>query len=90
MPRIRFVVTGRVQGVAFRAHTQAAARRLGVVGFAENRDDGAVAGEAEGTADGVAAFTAWLHRGSPWSRVDAVTTEPMAESRADATFDVRR
>jgi acylphosphatase len=90
MPRVRFVVTGRVQGVAFRAHTRAAAQRLGVVGFVENRDDGAVAGEAQGTADALAAFTKWLHRGSPWSRVDSVTTEALAKSRAETMFDVRR
>jgi acylphosphatase len=88
--RIRFVVTGRVQGVAFRAHARAAAQQLHVVGFVANRDDGAVIGEAEGTADAIAAFTTWLHQGSPWSRVDAVTTSELTELRAEPDFAVRR
>lgn len=88
--RVRFVVTGHVQGVAFRAHARAAARQLGVAGFVENRADGAVTGEAEGTAEAIAAFTTWLHDGSPWSRVDAVTTSELAELRAETDFTVRR
>ena len=37
-----FRVTGRVQGVFFRASTQTAARDLGLTGYARNMDDGSV------------------------------------------------
>ncbi|MFY9345936.1 MAG: acylphosphatase [Planctomycetota bacterium] len=90
MRRIHFVVQGRVQGVAFRAHTRSAAARLGVVGFVQNRADGAVIGEAEGEPAAVAAFVAWLHEGSPWSRVDTVGVTELPATRHDAAFDVRR
>jgi acylphosphatase len=90
MPRLHFVVTGRVQGVAFRAHTRDRARQLGLAGFVENRADGAVAGEAEGADAALAAFVAWLHEGSPWSRVDAVTTSPRPPLGTEPSFEVRR
>lgn len=88
--RVRFLVVGRVQGVGFRAHTQAAAQRLGLVGFVQNRRDGAVSGEAEGPAAQVALFTDWLHTGSPWSRVERVEIEDLAAGGGDAEFAVRR
>ncbi len=90
MRRIRFVVVGRVQGVAFRAYAQAEARRLGVMGFVQNRPDGAVEGEAEGRPDDVVAFLAWLRTGSPWSRVDNVEIDEMSVVGNDGTFDVHR
>jgi acylphosphatase len=90
MRRVRFVVVGRVQGVGFRAYTQAAAQERGLVGFVQNRADGAVEGQAEGEERAVAAFVDWLHQGSPWSRVDRVDVEELAVVAAEQAFDVRR
>ena len=90
MPRLHFAVTGRVQGVAFRAHACDAARQFGIVGFISNRADGAVEGEAEGDDDGLAEFFAWLNQGSPWSRVENVETEPLKELGTEQSFEVRR
>ncbi|HEX7770686.1 MAG TPA: acylphosphatase, partial [Dokdonella sp.] len=42
MPAARFLVSGRVQGVFFRASTQARALELGLVGHARNLADGRV------------------------------------------------
>ncbi len=69
----RFVVTGRVQGVAFRAYTRTEAVRLGVVGHAINRPDGSVEVWAIGAPEAVEALAAWLRRGSPMARVDEVS-----------------
>lgn len=90
MRRIRFVVTGRVQGVGFRASAAAEARRLGVSGHVQNRRDGAVEGEAQGAPDSVASFVAWLRRGPTFAHVAAVDLQeiPLVEGAAD--FDVRR
>ncbi|HZN37833.1 MAG TPA: acylphosphatase [Planctomycetota bacterium] len=90
MRRVRFVVVGRVQGVGFRACTQAAAREFGLVGFVQNRADGAVEGQAEGDERAVAGFVEWLHQGSPYSRVDRVDVEDLAVVAAEVAFDVRR
>ena len=73
------VVSGRVQGVAFRAHTREEAQRLGVTGWVRNRPDGTVEAHGEGAPDAVAAWVAWCHAGPSWARVDAVDharTEP--------------
>lgn len=88
--RVRFRVAGRVQGVAFRAYAEAEARRVGVVGFVKNVAGGAVEGEAEGTAEQVGGFVAWLRTGPPWARVDRVDVEDLQPTGEDRSFVVRR
>ncbi|NKI34998.1 acylphosphatase [Wenzhouxiangella sp. XN79A] len=77
----RFRVTGRVQGVFFRASTQRVAKRLGLTGHAINLDDGSVEVLACGAADALDDLHDWLQRGSPTARVDRVDRE--AVSAAD-------
>lgn len=50
MQRHRTRFTGRVQGVGFRATTQAIASRLGLTGWVRNEPDGSVLMEAQGSA----------------------------------------
>lgn len=88
--RAAFVVTGRVQGVGFRAATTAAAAANGLVGFVRNRPDGAVEGEAQGDAAALAAFRAWLQRGPMLARVDALAWRELAAVAGESAFDVRR
>lgn len=80
MAGARFLVSGRVQGVFFRASTSAEALRLGLSGHAKNLDDGRVEVVAQGDAGAIAEFEAWLRRGPPQARVDAL-------ERADAELD---
>lgn len=75
----RFVVSGKVQGVWFRASTREQAERLGVVGHAVNLPDGRVEVVACGTEAALDALAAWLIRGPELARVDNVTSEPLAE-----------
>jgi acylphosphatase len=87
--RVRLVIAGRVQGVAFRAYAVDEAERLGVHGWVRNLPDGRVEAVAEGRRNAVEAFVAWCRRGPPAARVDdiAVTWEP---HRGEfAAFDVR-
>ena len=63
MKRIRFVVTGRVQGVGFRWFIKAEAKPLGLTGWVRNREDGAVEGEVEGRDDAVEALVPCLEEG---------------------------
>jgi acylphosphatase len=70
--RQNVVVTGRVQGVGYRAATAAEARRLGLAGWVRNRPDGAVELEAEGPADAVASLLAWCRAGPPSAKVREV------------------
>lgn len=65
-------VTGRVQGVGFRAATQAKAREIGLAGWVRNCPDGSVELVARGSADAVEALATWLQHGPAAARVDQV------------------
>ena len=68
----RAVVSGRVQGVFFRAHVADVARARGVSGWAANRPDGSVEIHAEGPPEAVEAVIAAAREGSARASVDAV------------------
>ena len=81
-------VTGRVQGVFFRAWTAEQARALGIVGWVRNASDGSVEGHLEGDKSAVHELVGLLHQGPPSAQVSAVdvdVTEPEGSDR----FDVR-
>jgi acylphosphatase len=71
-------VSGRVQGVSFRAATQQEAERLGVTGWVRNEPDGSVAVHAEGAQGDVDALVAWCRRGPSGSRVRNVAVREAA------------
>lgn len=73
MAAVRFIVTGRVQGVFFRASTREQAQRLGLRGHAKNLADGSVEVLAQGEAAALDALEAWLRIGPPGARVDSVS-----------------
>jgi acylphosphatase len=68
----RAYVSGRVQGVNFRAATARQAQRLGVTGHARNLADGRVEVFAVGPPAAVRELCEWLHRGPPLAEVRAV------------------
>lgn len=81
-------VTGRVQGVAYRAATQQEAERLGVTGWVRNEPDGSVAAHLEGERDAVDALVAWCRRGPTGSKVRDVAVREAAVT-GDRGFRVR-
>lgn len=82
-------ITGRVQGVSFRAYAAHEAVRLELVGWARNEPDGAVAAHLEGPDDAVEEMLAWCRRGSPAARVTDVAVsdvEPTGASSFEIDF----
>ena len=69
----RCFVSGRVQGVFFRASTARRASELDIDGWARNLPDGRVEVLAHGKRDDVDALCRWLWRGSPTASVSNVT-----------------
>lgn len=72
MIRRRLLVSGRVQGVFYRAACRREAQALGIAGWAKNLDDGRVEVVAEGEAETVAALEAWCRQGPPGALVTSV------------------
>jgi len=89
MRRVRAIISGRVQGVGYRAATATEARRLGIFGWVSNRSDGGVELEAEGPDDKVAALLQWCEYGPPNAQVTKVSTEDVAVSNKDREFKIR-
>lgn len=80
--RSRVVVSGRVQGVSFRAMCRHEAGLVGASGWVRNLADGRVEAVFEGAPDGVAHMVRWCDQGPTWARVDAVEIydeEPLGE-----------
>ena len=69
---VRFVVSGRVQGVFFRASTREEALRLGLTGHARNLPDGNVEVLACGADAALAQLERWLALGPPLAQVSRV------------------
>lgn len=68
----RYRVRGRVQGVFYRASTEAKARQLGLTGWVRNDDNGDVELVACGDTDALKALEEWLWRGPVNARVEGV------------------
>jgi len=90
MRRVRAIVTGRVQGVAFRASTVEEARAHGLTGWVRNLADGSVELEAQGEEPRVAALLAWCAHGPPAARVAGVAVEDREVVGDERGFSVRR
>jgi acylphosphatase len=75
--RLRAGIHGLVQGVGFRYSVISAARELGLDGFVENRPDGSVYVEAEGSPAMLDRLEAYLRRGPRLARVEQVKVERM-------------
>jgi acylphosphatase len=69
-------ITGRVQGVGYRAWLEHRARADGLEGWVRNRRDGSVEALFSGPADVVADMIALCRRGPSSARVEAVTEKP--------------
>ncbi len=73
----RFIVSGRVQGVFFRASARDEAKRLAVNGHARNLPDGNVEVLACGAESALAMLERWLQIGPAAARVETVRREDL-------------
>ena len=73
MRNVAIRISGKVQGVFFRASAQQEAERLGIKGYTRNEPDGSVYIEAEGQDERLQQFIAWCWKGPTRARVDQVT-----------------
>ena len=87
--RAHVFVTGRVQGVFYRATTKETATEEGVDGWVKNLADGRVEAVFEGDRGAVESMIEWCHTGSPSARFDDVEIEYETPTGIDG-FEIRR
>ncbi|WP_336363823.1 acylphosphatase [Halalkalicoccus salilacus] len=87
--RAHVFVTGRVQGVYYRATTRDAARERGVDGWVRNLEDGRVEAVFEGPRERVEEMVERCHEGSPAANVEDVEVE-YGEPQGEDGFEIRR
>ena len=86
--RAHVVVTGRVQGVFFRAEARDRARSLGLGGWVRNNGDGTVEAVFEGDEERVESMVEWCRRGPPHAEVENVQVA-WEDPRGDSEFAVQ-
>jgi acylphosphatase len=84
----QFLISGRVQGVGYRAFAVTMAQRLGVVGWARNLEDGRVEVHAVGSRAQVDEFAEQLRSGPRFAEVTGVESTEVAATGA-REFTVR-
>lgn len=72
---LKLKITGKVQGVWYRASLQREAQKLGILGFVKNQSDGSVYAEFEGTELILKQIVDWCWSGSELSKVQNVFVE---------------
>jgi acylphosphatase len=78
LERVHIWVSGKVQGVWYRASTLQEAQKLGLTGWVRNLPDGRVEIVAEGPKEALEKLISWCHHGPPHAVVTKV--EPVWES----------
>lgn len=85
------IVTGRVQGVGFRAFVRSEATALGLAGWVRNREDRrSVELLAVGAEEDLTRFRERVSKGPPGAVVDRISCEWVEPDLALRTFEIRR
>lgn len=82
--RFHVYISGRVQGVFFRANTAKQALSLGLTGWVKNLPDGTVETVFEGETNNAEVMLSWCRLGTPPARVDHIE---YTEEQADESFN---
>ena len=90
MTRADLLISGRVQGVFYRASAQQEAMRLGLAGEIRNLPDGRVEAVVEGPKERIEEFIEWCKRGPPAAEVEHVRVQWSAARGEFRTFMVTR
>ena len=87
---IHAIVTGRVQGVFYRASLHREAVRLGLIGFVRNLPDGRVEYYVRGATSNVDALIKWSRQGPPLANVTGIEFLDIQMEESFNDFEIRR
>lgn len=90
MITISLRISGKVQGVWFRASAKDAAISIGVKGKVWNEPNGDVGAIAQGTQEQIDAFIDWCKKGPPLARVSDVKVAYVTSSEIYDSFEITR
>ena len=88
--RVSIQVSGRVQGVWYRASALERARDLNLVGFVCNKSDGTVYIEAQGPSIPLVQFMDCCKQGPPAARVDRIEVNDLPVNPFETFFVIKR
>ncbi len=83
------LVTGKVQGVFYRAHTKRLALELGLRGYVQNQNDGSVKIVVQGTKPRIKELELWCHQGPKLANVKTVQIQYTKPQEEFTTFERR-
>ena len=89
MKRVKITVFGHVQGVYYRYFAKIEATKLGLTGWAKNKDDGSVYLVVEGQSGAVASFISWAKEGPMLARVDKLEVNEEESENGEGEFEIR-
>ena len=87
---VHLIITGRVQGVWFRAGTRETADSLGIRGWVKNLPDQSVEVDAAGEPAAVDQFIQWCYQGPPGARVSAIDIKELDPAQDLQGFKILR
>lgn len=87
--RWTMVISGKVQGVSYRASAEAIASRLDITGYVRNLEGGQVEIVAEGPLEDLDAFRLWCEEGPPAARVENIDTREEPVTGDFTAFSIR-
>ncbi|NOR70827.1 MAG: acylphosphatase [Methylomarinum sp.] len=89
MNTIHIIVSGRVQGVYFRAHTKKQAIKQGITGFVSNKKDGSVEIVACANQQSLDSFVSWCNKGPLLAKVSNVLVNDHSITESFTQFEIR-
>ncbi len=89
LKHFNITITGRVQGVSFRANALNEAQKLRISGFTRNEPNGDVYMEAEGSSEDLTHFLEWCGHGPLLAKVERILVEE-GELIPFSGFEIRK
>jgi len=86
---VHVIISGRVQGVWFRANTRQKAEQLGVTGWVRNTNDGCVEAVFEGEKNCVKEMLEWCKNGPPLAKVENVEIKKQTPTNGFNGFSIK-